>query len=80
MRIALVQMSNSGSIKLNLEKSIKAIKEAAGHGADLVLFPEVHLTEFFPQYPGQNVKKYQTSLNSPVVEAFRDVCKKSTPI
>ena len=77
MRIALVQMSNSGSIELNLEKSINAIQEAAGHGADLVLFPEVQLTEFFPQYPGQDVKKYQTPLNSPVIEAFRDACKKS---
>lgn len=77
MRIALVQISNSGSIELNLEKSINAIQAAAGHGADLVLFPEVHLTEFFPQYPGQNVKKYQTPMNSPVIEAFRDVCKKS---
>lgn len=39
MRIALVQMSNSGSIELNLEKSINAIEKAADHGADLVLFP-----------------------------------------
>lgn len=35
------------------------------------------LTEFSPQYPHQDAKKYQTSLNSPVVGAFRDVCKEN---
>ena len=50
MRIALAQMRNSGDMRENLEKSIEMIREAADHHADLVLFPEVQLTEFFPQY------------------------------
>lgn len=74
MRITLVQMSNSGSIELNLKK---AIKKTSDHSADLALSPEVQLTEFSPQYPHQDAKKYQTSLNSPVVGAFRDVCKEN---
>ena len=64
MRQAVVQMSNSGDIASNLEKSIRSIKTAAEHGAELVLFPEVQLTEFFPQYPKQDVKKYAISLDS----------------
>lgn len=75
MRLALVQMSNSGSIESNLKKSLQSIQTAALHHADLVLFPEVQLTEFFPQYPGQHVENYQISLDSPVVKSFCDACR-----
>lgn len=77
MRIALVQMSNSGDITSNLEKSIHSIKTAAEHGAELVLFPEVQLTEFFPQYPKLDVKKYEISLDSDIIKAFCDACKEN---
>ena len=70
MKIALCQMANAGKPAANLEKSIRAIKEAAENGADLILFPEVQLTEFFPQYPGQDVTQYRISLDSEVVTAF----------
>lgn len=75
MRLALVQMSNAGDMASNIEKSMVAIKTAAKMEADLVLFPEVHLTEFFPQYLAQDVKKYRVSLDSPVVKQFCNVCK-----
>ena len=55
MRLAMIQMSNSGSVEKNMEKSLHAIAEAAEKGAELVLFPEVQLTEFFPQYLGRDV-------------------------
>lgn len=55
IRLALAQMANAGSIKNNLSKSIQLLKAAAENKADLVLFPEVQLTEFFPQYPGKDV-------------------------
>lgn len=70
MKIALCQMANAGKPAANLEKSIRAIKEAAENGADLILFPEVQLTEFFPQYPGQDMTQYRISLDSEVVTAF----------
>lgn len=63
MKIALCQMANAGKPAANLEKSIRAIKEAAENGADLILFPEVQLTEFFPQYPGQDVTQYRIPLD-----------------
>ena len=53
------------------------MKEAASHGADLVLFPEVQLTEFFPQYPGQDVRKYQIPLDSDIIRRFCDTCRKN---
>lgn len=77
MHIALVQMSNSGDINSNLEKSIHSIKTAAENGAELVLFPEVQLTEFFPQYPKLDVKKYEISLDSDIIKAFCNACRES---
>lgn len=61
----------------NIEKSINSVKEAASQGADLVLFPEVQLTEFFPQYPGQDVRKYQISLDSNIIRRFCDTCREN---
>ena len=77
IRIALAQMANSGNIKNNLENSIRLIEEAAGNHADLILFPEVQLTEFFPQYPGKNVKNYEISLDSEIIKAFCEASRKN---
>ena len=51
MKIALCQMANAGKPAANLEKSIRAIKEAAENGADLILFPEVQLDGIFSAVP-----------------------------
>lgn len=75
MKIALCQMKNSGSISANLEKSIAAIREASRENADLILFPEVQLTEFFPQYKGRNVDEYKISMESEVVKRFCDAAR-----
>lgn len=75
MKIALIQMSNSHSIEDNLEKSIKAIRSASLKGADLVLFPEVQLTEFFPQYPGRDVSKYEVTIDSEIIHRFKEACQ-----
>lgn len=46
------------------------IKTAAEEGADMILFPEVQLTEFFPQFEKQDVRKYRLQIDSPQVKAF----------
>lgn len=43
-------MRMENSTPENVRKSLQAIGEAADHGADLVFFPEVQFTPFFPQY------------------------------
>ena len=74
-RIALFQMKNDGSITDNLRKSLAAIGTAAENGADLILFPEVQLTEFFPQYPGRDVSSYAVNIDSDIVRLFSEACK-----
>ncbi len=75
-RIALFQMQSEIEISENLIKSIAAVKEAAEQGADLILFPEVHLTEFFPHYPGSDASRYAVSIDSDIIRQFCSVCKK----
>lgn len=75
MKLAMFQMANGGSVDRNLTKSLQAIGEAARAGADLILFPEVQLTEFFPQYPGRDVSAYRLEMDSDIICRFRDAAK-----
>lgn len=75
-KIAIYQMSGGGSVPLNLAKSTAAIEAAAAAGAALVLFPEVQLTEFFPQYEGRDVRDYATRLDGEIVAEFRRTCRR----
>lgn len=75
MKIALCQMKNHGTIESNLDWSMQAIEVAAQNGADLILFPEVQLTEFFPQFSGRDVSQYRISLESDLVKRFCEICK-----
>lgn len=77
MRIALHQNRDAGTLEANLAKSIRAIEAAGEAGADLILFPEVHLTEFFAQYPGKDVSAYERSIDSDAVDRFRRCCKEN---
>ena len=76
MKLAMVQMQNAGSVEQNLEKSLRAIGEAAEVGTDLILFPEVQLTEFFPQYPGLDVAHYAVTIDHDIVKQFQAACRK----
>ena len=75
MKIAMYQMYNEGNMQDNLKKSLSAIEEAASHQADLILFPEVCLTEFFPQYKDKDVTHYALTLDSPIVKAYCQAAK-----
>ena len=54
---------------------VGADEKSGERGADLILFPEVQLTEFFPQYRGQDVRRYRLGLESPEVQAFREASR-----
>lgn len=56
MKLAMAQMSMTGSMDENLKRSLAFCDAAAG--SDLLFFPEVQLTPFFPQYAGRNVDAY----------------------
>lgn len=65
MKLAMAQMSMSGSMDENLKKSLAFCDAAAG--SDLLFFPEVQLTPFFPQYEGRNVDACVVPAGSPTM-------------
>lgn len=75
MKLAMAQMSMSPFIEDNLSKTIQFIEQAASTGADLIFFPEIQLTPFFPQYEKRNASAWGVSLDGPEISAIRNACR-----
>ena len=73
MRVTLVQMSMTDSMDENLAKSLCACDKAKD--SDLIFFPEIQLSPFFPQYEKRDASKYLVTMDSPYVKAFIDKSK-----
>ena len=56
MKLALAQISMTENMQENLEKSLLFCDFAKGN--DLLFFPEIQLSPFFPQYEKRNVDRY----------------------
>lgn len=76
MKIALAQMKLSSDIDDNFAKTVNCIKKASENDADLILFPEINLTPFFPQYEKLDDRNYLMDLNSEYVRGIQKACKK----
>jgi len=78
MRIAMAQMAMGDSIAENLHKAIEYIKECKGK-ADLLFFPELQLTPFYPLHKIEHWQKSREELaftfDSPEVKALRNAAK-----
>lgn len=61
MKIALAQMRMTGNVQENLEKSLKFCDLA--EDCDLLFFPEIQLSPFFPQYERQDAEMYVMEKN-----------------
>ena len=72
MKIALVQMSMGKEISENLDKSLKYCDMA--ENCDLVFFPEIQLTPFFPQYHNICVDHYCIDMDN---DALVRLCQKA---
>ena len=75
MRIALVQMSMEESSDANVDKSLAALREAASDGAEIVCFPEIQFSPFFPQFPGGDPSRYAMTIDHPALTAIRQACR-----
>lgn len=77
IELALYQMKMSRSIEENKVKSILALQKAAVTGADLIVFPEIQLCPFFPQYEKKEVSQYAMILEDSFVKELREACRKN---
>ncbi len=77
MKIAMYQMQMSKNTSENLEKSLCALREAAAEGADLIVYPELTLLPFFPQYEAQDMTDAVIHSGAAEIEAFRLACREN---
>jgi len=75
MRIALIQMTMEDSPEANLDKSLISMGEAANNGAELVCFPEIQFSPFFPQFPGGDASRYAMKIDDPTMRAVQQACR-----
>lgn len=74
MKLAMAQMAMTADRTENLDKALEYFRRA--EGSDLLFFPEIQLTPFFPQYPGRNVDDYVTRPEGPEIAAFCSAAKR----
>lgn len=75
MKIALFQAKISDDVGANIEKALWAVARAAGEKADLIMFPELQTSRFFPQYPGLDVKDQSLGVDAPFIAALCEACR-----
>lgn len=77
MKLAMAQMRMSADPRENLDKTLLSIRKAGQAGADLIFFPEVHLSPFFPQYEKRDASPWLMDLDGPEVSAIRTACREA---
>lgn len=75
MRLAMAQMRMGASIGENLAKTIQFMEQAAMAHADLIFFPEIQLSPFFPQYERRDASPWAVTLDGPEITAIRNTCR-----
>jgi len=75
MKLAMAQMRMGASVKENLEKSLRFMEQAREADADLIFFPEIQLSPFFPQYERRDASVWAMSLGGPEITAIRNACR-----
>ena len=74
MRLALVQPTLGSDLGRNLRRSLELMELAAERGADVVCFPELQLSPFFPQFEGQDASEFALTLEDEVIQKLRRKC------
>lgn len=73
--IAIAQLSAASSLEDNVARATQAIHEAASKKADLVLFPEIHLSPFFPSQQSADAEPYLLDIGNPAITRLREACR-----
>jgi N-carbamoylputrescine amidase len=76
-KIGLAQISMSDNIEYNLQKTLDYITKASKSGCDLVFFPEVQLSPFFPQYVNKSAQQYLMSAESAEISAIQNCVREN---
>ena len=74
MKIALVQPVIGHNMEENLLKSLASMDSASSKGANIICFPEIQFSPFFPQFPGKDVSKYAIAIDHEIVKQIQAKC------
>jgi predicted amidohydrolase len=75
MKIALLQMKIEKTVEDNLSLSLKAMREAAANGAEMIIFPELQFSPYFPQFPNRDASQYLMSIEHEAILALMEESK-----
>ena len=75
LKIALAQMKMADDKETNYTKAVSLIRHAADDGCNLICFPEIQLTPFFPQYEKRDSKSYVSFIDDTHVQGLCAACK-----
>jgi len=76
LTLALVQHRVTGDIGENLRRAEDAVRRAAGEGAQLVAFPELAFTPFYPEAPPTgDVRLLAETVPGPTTERFQVIAR-----
>src|SRR5688572_15750765 len=75
MRLALAQYALDSDIQRNFAKVLQLMHQAAAQKADLILFPELCLSPFFPQFPGQDATRYAMRVDDECICKLQATCR-----
>lgn len=76
MRLALAQYALGADLKQNLAKALDFMASAGRDAAQLIIFPELCISPFFPQYAGQDVSRYAVTLEDDRIQQFQAICQR----
>ncbi|MFT4603440.1 MAG: beta-ureidopropionase [Rhodothermales bacterium] len=77
MRLALIQHIASGDEQANIRRALSSVREAAEAGAQVIAFPELAFTQFFPQKRLGSGDRFAHSheVPGPLVQQFQDLAR-----
>ena len=76
MRIALIQNHCSPDRADNLARALESMDQAKEAGAEMVVFPELAIDQFFPQYESSEARDIAEPILGPSTEAIGARAKK----
>ena len=75
-KLALIQHAASHNLAANLDRALAATRQAAANGANLVVFPELAFTPFYPQTPATgNVTALAEPVPGPITDRFQSLAR-----
>jgi predicted amidohydrolase len=76
MKLALIQHHVTDDLAANVDRAVAAVRRAAADGANLVAFPELAFTPFYPQTPpAGDVRMLAEPVPGPITERFQSLAR-----